>query len=102
GVELAALATRVGSRRQVRQQRLIVRTSCEVRDENMGIDTAEDRPKAQGEEVPGQAVRVAIPQWEDAGQPRPGEQILAVGSHILQKDVSADDRRDALRAEPLQ
>jgi hypothetical protein len=90
-MEITPLATRIHSRRQVRQEGRIKLPPGELRTQLGRINAREDRPVASPHKLVGQGRRVLTPQWEDPLPAQPAQQCFTIGAHVGEKEVTERD-----------
>src|ERR1700686_2641798 len=65
GVKLAVLAARIDAGGQVGQERIVKLTPREIGRQRLCVHAAQDRAKAQGDELARQLRRRPLPEWKD-------------------------------------
>src|SRR5581483_1876246 len=94
GVELAALATWIDGRRELVEQRMVVRAPGEARVELRGVHADEPGPEPAIHEFSRQLRRVESPNGKRALEAERGHPLLAVASDILEKQIAIRNAPD--------
>ncbi len=101
-MKLAVLAARISCGRQIGEQGVVKEPARELGRQRLGIDATQDGPETEIDETSGQSTAVVPPDWKDALESVAEEPLFAVPTHVLQKDVAANDAFDTERPMPSQ
>src|SRR5215213_1148010 len=94
GVELAVFPTGVDVGREFGEQALVVSTPGKGCTERARVDADDDGLEPEREEVAGELCRVTAPEWKEPVFAGGGKALLAVGAHVLEKEVAKGDLGD--------